>query len=59
MQKASCVCGDFYVIGKGETLHGIAEKFGISHEQLLERNPFLNPLYYLVGQVILVPKKKK
>ena len=55
--KASCEYGEFYVIGKGETLHGIARRFGISHEVLLGMNPYLNPSYYLPGQMIIVPRR--
>lgn len=57
MESVSCAYGDFYRIQKGETLHCIARKYGISHERLLRMNPYLNPGYYLPGQVIIVPKK--
>ena len=56
MQETENVCGDFYVICRGETLCHIAKKNGIMLTELLEMNPYLNPSYYLVGQTILVPK---
>jgi spore germination protein len=50
-----CGCGVFYTIKRGETLLRIAKRNRISVETLLKNNPFLNPSYYLPGQVIVLP----
>jgi len=55
MKREGNACGYFYVIKRGETLKDIADRFGITLEQLLQMNPYLNPAYHLVGQTILVP----
>ena len=59
MERVSCEYGNFYVMGRGETLFMIADRFGISLAELLKMNPYLNPAYYLAGQVIIVPNKKQ
>ena len=59
MERASCKYGIFYTIRRGETLSVIAGRCGISLSELLSMNPYLNPAYYLAGQVIIVPNKKQ
>ena len=54
-----CPGGVFYAIKRGETLFRIAKRNGISMETLLRANPYLNPGYYLPGQVIIVPRRKQ
>ncbi len=54
-----CGCGVFYTIKRGETLFRIAKKNKISMETLLKYNPYLNPSYYLPGQVIVLPYSKQ
>ena len=56
MQRPENICGHYYVIRRGETLHEIAERCGITLDQLLLMNPYLNPAYHLVGQTIIVPE---
>ena len=58
MERASCKYGTFYTIRRGETLSVIAGRCGICLAELLNMNPYLNPAYYLAGQVIIVPKKQ-
>ncbi len=50
-----CGCGVFHTIRRGETLLRIAKRSKISVETLLSYNPYLNPSYYLPGQVIVLP----
>ncbi len=54
-RSGGCVKGAFYVIKKGDTLGGIARRRGITLEELLRMNPYLNPSYYLQGQIIVLP----
>ena len=51
-----CTRGTFYAIRKGESLLKIAQRNGLSLTQLLKANPYLNPNYYIPGQVIVVPQ---
>ena len=50
-----CPVGSFKVLGKGEGLGAFAEKHSLTSEQLLDANPFLNPSYYICGQVVVIP----
>ena len=44
-----------YVIQDGDTLYGIAEKFGVSPIQLLRNNPFLSDKEYIYpGETIVI-----
>lgn len=54
-----CGHGAFYTIKRGDTLYRIASRNRISVETLLKNNPFLNPSYYLPGQVIVLPYSKQ
>lgn len=54
-----CGRGAFYTIRRGETLYRIAKRNKISMEILLKSNPFLNPKYYMPGQVIVLPYAKQ
>ncbi|MDR1570463.1 MAG: LysM peptidoglycan-binding domain-containing protein [Oscillospiraceae bacterium] len=44
-----------YAIGQGETLVGIAKKFGTTVEEIVSANPKLNPQKYYAGDTICVP----
>ena len=46
-----------YTVVKGDTIYGIAKRFGISLEQLLFANPNLNPGYISIGTVLEIPNK--
>lgn len=50
-----CPMGSFRVLGKGEGLQSVTEKHSLTSEQLLDANPFLNPSYYICGQVVVIP----
>ncbi len=50
-----CTRGAFYAIRKGETLLQISRRNGIDLTDLLRANPYLNPNYYIQGQVIVIP----
>ena len=50
-----CPKGVFKKINKGENLSVIAKNNSMTSEELLNANAFLNPAYYLTGQVIVIP----
>ena len=52
-----CEKGRFYRIKKGDTLFRIANRSGLTLKALLEANPYLNPDYYITGQIIIIPQK--
>jgi LysM repeat protein len=58
-REGGCGRGSFYMIKRGDTLYRIARRRGISVETLLACNPFLNPTYYIPGQVIVLPYAKQ
>ena len=43
-----------YTVQKGDTLTGIAKKFGIDYKELIEKNNMTNPNLIYVGEVIRV-----
>lgn len=55
--KGGCSNGAFYAIKKGETLLSISERNDIELTSLLASNPYLNPAYYVAGQVIVIPQR--
>lgn len=50
-----CTRGAFYAIRRGESLLQIARRSGLDLTDLLKANPYLNPNYYIPGQVIVIP----
>ncbi len=50
-----CLKGAFYALRRGDTLRRVAERAGVPMKRLLEANPYLNPGYYVAGQVIVIP----
>lgn len=50
-----CTKGAFYTIQKGDTLKRIARRSHVPMDVLLAANPYLNPAYYIPGQVIVIP----
>lgn len=54
-----CAGGIFYTLKKNQTLLGVAESFGMSLEEILCSNPYLNPSRYREGQVIIIPNARE
>jgi LysM repeat protein len=48
-----------YVVKKGDTLSGIANKYGTTYQELAKYNNISNPNIISVGQVIKIPTTKK
>ena len=42
---------------KGDILYNLANKYGVSQDQILSINTIKNPASLRVGQVIRIPKK--
>ncbi|AGL02146.1 LysM peptidoglycan-binding domain-containing protein [Desulfoscipio gibsoniae] len=51
-----CPSGVFWVVNQGDTLYTIALATGTTIEDLLELNPYIDPLKLLPGQTICLPK---
>ncbi len=49
------VCGDTYVVESGDVPYSIAEKCGVSVDDLMEANPGLDPTTLQPGQEINLP----
>ena len=58
-EHGCCRAGRFYVIRKGDTLLGIVRHCGLTLSALLAANPYLNPAYYVAGQVVVIPKNQQ
>jgi len=48
-------CGETYTVVSGDTPSGIAEKCGITTDELLDANPGLDPAAMHVGDVVNIP----
>jgi LysM repeat protein len=44
-----------YVVREGDTLSGIAARFGVSEQAILDANPRSDPNRLLVGEEIMIP----
>jgi LysM repeat protein len=44
-----------YVVREGDTLSGIAARFGVSEEQILAENPMSDRDRLFVGQELVIP----
>ncbi len=55
--KAEASGDTVYVVKKGDTLSGIAAKYGTTYQALAEYNGITNPNIISVGQKIKIPKK--
>lgn len=49
--------GSMYSVKRGDTLRGIADKFGVTPERLMELNEISNPNILSVGQILIIPQK--
>jgi len=49
-------CGPTYTVVSGDTPSGIAEKCGVTTEELLAANPGLDPSAMHVGDVVNIPR---
>jgi LysM repeat protein len=47
--------GQSYVVQEGDIPVTIAEKFGITVEELLAANPEVEPTSLFIGQVLVIP----
>jgi LysM repeat protein len=47
--------GQKYVVEPGDTLSAIAEKFGVTMQQIIDANRLQNPDVLLVGQELIIP----
>ena len=45
-----------YVVSKGDTLSGIAQRFGVSLRSLKEANNLQNPNTIRLGQKLIIPE---
>lgn len=45
-----------YRVKKGDTMIGIAEKFGITYKELQKANPKVKPKTLKVGQILIIPQ---
>lgn len=44
-----------YVVREGDTLSGIAARFGVEEEAIIKQNPDLDPDTLFVGQELVIP----
>ena len=49
---------NLYYVQRGDTLSGIAEKFGTTIQELLEANIICNPNLIFINQVLIIPSPK-
>jgi LysM repeat protein len=49
------VCGPTYTVESGDTTFGIAEKCGVSPDDIIAANPDIDPRSLSVGQVLVMP----
>ena len=49
------VCGDTYTVVAGDTTFGIADKCGVSPDDIIALNPDIDPANLSIGQVLILP----
>jgi LysM repeat protein len=50
------VCGSTYTVVSGDTTFGIADKCGVSPDEIKAANPDIDPGNLSVGQVLIIPE---
>ncbi|SNX53372.1 LysM domain-containing protein [Thermoanaerobacterium sp. RBIITD] len=50
-----CPTGVYWEVAPGDTLYSIAQTVGTTVDKILALNPYVNPNYLQVGQVICLP----
>ncbi len=53
----TCIAAS-YLIQPGDTLQGVASKFGVSYNELMKANPGIDPEYIKYGFRIEIPERK-
>lgn len=53
----ACLSGQAYTVRRGDTFASIAQTYGITTWELIERNPYVDPSNLMVGQVLCVPEE--
>ncbi len=56
-QPAPCTSGQLYTVVPGDTFKTIADQNGVTLEDILKANPYINPRNLIPGQVICLPPK--
>ena len=56
-QQGANVCqgSRLYIIQEGDTVSGIASRYGVTTAQILERNPYIDPQNLVINQPICIP----
>ncbi|MBE3583932.1 MAG: LysM peptidoglycan-binding domain-containing protein [Limnochordaceae bacterium] len=54
-QLPACPGGTIYYIRSGDTLWGLAQRFGVTVEAIIAANPGINPNRLMIGQPICIP----
>ena len=55
----ACLSGQAYTVRRGDTFASIAQKYGVTTWELMERNPYVDPGNLMVGQVLCVPEESQ
>ena len=55
----ACLSGQAYTVRRGDTFASIAQAYGITTWELIERNPYVDPSNLMVGQVLCVPAVRR